>query len=164
MTNRRSATDMRPGTAADLALVVALMRDSFDARYGEAWNAAQCMGMLALPGAWLTIAECDGQAIGFALARATLDDGELLLIAIHPQARGMGAGRSLLRAVLAEASGRGVMRFNLEVRANNSAVRLYLSEGFEKIGQRRDYYRGSSGELFDALTYQKIISSHPGIQ
>jgi [ribosomal protein S18]-alanine N-acetyltransferase len=164
MSRNRPATDMRRGTAGDLALVVALMRDSFDARYGEAWNSAQCMGMLALPGAWLTIAERNGRAIGFALSRATLDDGELLLIAIHPQARGTGAGRALLRAVLAEADERGVMRFNLEVRANNSAVQLYLSEGFEKIGQRRDYYRGSSNELFDALTYQKIISARPIIE
>lgn len=157
MTRRIHATDIRRGSVADLPVVTALMAASFDARYGEAWSSAQCMGMLSLPGAWLTIAERLGRPLGFALTRAVLDEGELLLIAIHPDSRGTGAGRALLRAVLSEARAREVTRLHLEVRSNNSAVQLYLSEGFEKIGERRDYYRGSSGELFDALTYQKRL-------
>jgi len=158
MTARIRATDIRTGSPADLPRIAELMQASFDPRYGEAWTSAQCMGMLALPGTWLTLAEREGAPIGFALSRATLDEGELLLIAIDPPHRGSGAGRALLRAVLAQARANGVRLFNLEVRNNNSAVDLYVSEGFTKIGTRRDYYRGSSNERFDAITYQRIIS------
>ncbi|VXC84012.1 GNAT family N-acetyltransferase [Sphingomonas sp. AX6] len=157
MTRRLRTTDIRDGGPADLPRIAPLMQTSFDPRYGEAWTSAQCMGMLALPGSWLTIAERGGAPIGFALARATLDEGELLLIAIDPPHRGTGAGRALLRAVVAQAHARGVRRFNLEVRSNNPAMNLYLSEGFTKVGERRDYYRGSCDELFDAVTIQKII-------
>lgn len=158
MTGRLTTTDIRTGSPADLPRIAELMQASFDPRFGEAWTSAQCMGMLALPGAWLTLAERNDAAIGFALSRATLDDGELLLIAIDPPHRGTGAGRALLRAVLAQARARGVHRFNLEVRSNNAAVNLYVSEGFERVGERRDYYRGSTGEQFDAVTVQKIIA------
>ncbi len=157
MTARIRATDIRTGDPSDLPRVAALMQAAFDPRFGEAWTSAQCMGMLALPGSWLMLAERGGATIGFALSRATLDDGELLLIAVHPDARKTGAGRALLRGVLADAKARGVVRFNLEVRANNPATALYIAEGFTKIGDRRDYYRGSSGEMFDALTYQKKL-------
>ncbi|MBK2451639.1 hypothetical protein [Escherichia coli] len=56
-----------------------------------------------------------------------------------------------------DAKGRGVVRFNLEVRTNNPATAFYVAEGFVKIGERRDYYRGSSGQAFDALTFQKCL-------
>lgn len=158
MTARIRATDIRIGGPADLPRIAELMQASFDPRYGEAWTSAQCMGMLALPGTWLTLAEREGALVGFALSRATLDEGELLLIAIDPPHRGTGAGRALLRSVMAQARASGVRLFNLEVRSNNSAVDLYVSEGFTKIGLRRDYYRGSSDERYDAMTFQKIIS------
>ncbi|HWU94954.1 MAG TPA: GNAT family N-acetyltransferase, partial [Sphingomonas sp.] len=64
---------------------------------------------------------------------------------------------ALLRAVIEEARGRGVVRVHLEVRSGNDAVQLYRREGFEKVGERRDYYRGRSGQLFDALTYARDI-------
>lgn len=157
MTARIRAVDIRTGGPADLPSVAPLMQAAFDPRYGEAWTTAQCMGMLALPGSWLTVVEREGLIIGFALSRATLDDGELLLIAVHPDARGAGVGRALLRAVIDDAKGRGVIRFNLEVRTNNPATAFYVAEGFVKIGERRDYYRGSSGQAFDALTFQKCL-------
>lgn len=157
MTPRIRTTDIRTGSPADLPRIAVLMQASFDPRYGEAWTSGQCMGMLALPGSWLTLAEREGVTIGFALSRATLDEGELLLIGVHAEARGSGVGRALLRAVIADAQRRGVRRFTLEVRAQNPAISLYVAEGFTIIGERRNYYRGSSNELFDAITYQKMI-------
>lgn len=157
MSCARRTTTTRSGTPSDLAVVTRLMQASFDPQFGEAWTSAQCLGMLALPGAWLTLAEHDGIAIGFALSRATLDEGELLLIAIEPPARGHGSGRALLRAVIADARDRGVRDFHLEVRAGNPAIALYQSEGFEKSGERRDYYRGRNNELFDAHSFRREI-------
>lgn len=152
MSTTLNLTELRAGGGGDLASVAAIMRDAFDPRYGEAWTTSQCMGMLALPGAWLTVASIGGEDAGFALSRAILDDAELLLLATRPRFRGRGVGGALVRAVLAEAEARGVIDLHLEVRAGNDAVRLYTREGFSKVGERRGYYRGKTGQLFDALT------------
>jgi len=152
-----SMTLLRPGAMADLSSVDRVMREAFDPRFGEAWTPSQVAGVLAMPGVWLTIAEADGAAAGFAVTRAILDEAELLLLAVRPAARRRGVGRQLLRSALAEAGQRGVRRMHLEVRAGNDAVKLYRAAGFEKIGQRRGYYRGRDGKLFDAQTFQIAI-------
>lgn len=157
MSGAFSLTELREGGVQDLAQVNAIMQEAFDPRYGEAWTSAQCMGMLSLPGVWLVVASLDGKDVGFALSRATVDEAELLLLATRPTARRRGVGGALLRAVVAEARGRGARRLHLEVRSGNDAVRLYRREGFEKVGERRDYYRGRSGQVFDAHTYARDI-------
>lgn len=145
------------GSAADLATVNLVMSEAFDPRFGEAWTPNQCLGMIALPGIWLSIAWHGAQPAGFALARTIADEAELLLLAIRPAMRRRGIGTALLRSVTADARKRGAATLHLEVRANNEAVRLYRTEGFEKIGERRDYYRGKDGELFDAHTFSRSI-------
>ncbi|SOB80610.1 ribosomal-protein-alanine N-acetyltransferase [Sphingomonas guangdongensis] len=152
MSTQLRLTDLRPGGTHDLPAVAALMADAFDPRFGEAWTSAQCMGMLALPGVALMLADQDGLLAGFALSRVVVDDGELLLLAVRPQVRGRGIGTALLRAVIADARERGAGRVHLEMRSGNSAAALYRAHGFTQVGARRDYYRGGQGERFDALT------------
>jgi len=151
-------TELRAGGVQDLPAVNIIMQEAFDPRYGEAWTTSQCMGMLSLPGVWLTIAAVGDKDVGFALARHTVFDAELLLLATSPRARGRGVGGALLRAVISEASDRGVHDLHLEVRAGNDAIRLYSREGFAKVGERRNYYRGKAGQLYDAITFGRKLS------
>jgi len=141
------------GNAADIAAVDAVMTEAFDPRFGEAWTRSQCLGILGMPGVWLTLARADGEVAGFALTRAILDEAELLLIAVRPSFRRRGIGAALLRGVIADARGRGVTRLHLEVRAGNEAAALYAAHGFARVGERRDYYRGRTGQSFDAHSY-----------
>jgi len=94
----------------------------------------------------------DDVAAGFSLARGTLDDAELLLIAVHPDFKGIGIGKQLLRRFVDDQGQAGAHNLHLEVRDGNPAVRLYLSNGFTVVGRRPNYYRGTGGEKFDALT------------
>lgn len=149
--------DIRQGSTGDLAQVDAIMQRAFDPRYGEAWTRAQCLGIMAMPGVWLTLASVDGAATGFALAHAHQDEAELLLLATAPERRRLGVGRALLHGVINDARIRGVKTLFLEVRANNEAVELYLRSGFTKAGERRGYYRGKNGEQFDAYTFCHAI-------
>ena len=153
-----SFAELREGGVQDLPQVNAIMQDAFEARFGEAWTSAQCMGMLSLPGVWLTLASMDGDDLGFALARSTGEEAELLLLAARPAARRRGIGGALLRAVIAEAKARGGRQLHLEVRAGNEAVHLYRREGFAKVGERPSYYRGKSGQVFDAHTYARDLA------
>jgi len=151
--------DLRGGTARDAATVEALMAAAFDPRFGEAWTRNQCLGVLAMPGVRLTLAFAEDEAVGFTLVRTILDEAELLLLAVAPDARRRGIGGTLLRAAVAEAGMAGVTRLHLEVRANNDAARLYREHGFARQGVRRNYYRGRNGEQYDAHTYARQLDA-----
>jgi [ribosomal protein S18]-alanine N-acetyltransferase len=149
---------LRSGTPADLPAVSEVMADAFDPRFGEAWTSAQCLGMLSLPGVWLTLADREGGIAGFALAREVAGDAELLLLAVRPGWRGQGIGAALLRSVIDEARERGATTLHLEVRAQNSAVALYRAHRFEQVGERRNYYRGRDGYQYDAHSFARKLA------
>lgn len=154
-----AAIDLRPGGPADMGVVTRLMAEAFDPVYGEAWTAGQCLGILSLSGVWLTLASIEGTPAGFALARSTLDEAELLLLATTPQWRRRGVGGQLLRSVMRDAATRGACKLHLEVRAGNAAIGLYQHEGFSKIGERRNYYRGRDGQAIDAHSFMRLLDN-----
>ena len=151
------AVTIQPGGVADLGDVMVAMGDAFDSEYGEAWTEAQCAGILGLPGSWLLIARAGDTPAGFALCRSIADEAELLLIAVRVRFRRHGIAKALLEQVTAIALDQGINAFHLEVRQGNPAIDLYRGAGFEQVGTRRDYYRGRSGKVFDALTFKRIL-------
>ena len=148
---------LRAADARDIDAVDRIMAAAFDPRFGEAWTHNQALGVLAMPGVRLTLALVDDAPAGFALVRAIMDEAELLLIAVDPAWRRAGIGGVLLRAVETDCTSRGVRKIHLEVRAGNAAVRLYTGQGFAQVGERRGYYRGNAGRVFDAHTYAQVI-------
>jgi ribosomal-protein-alanine N-acetyltransferase len=146
---------LRPGGHADLRDAMAVMDDSFDPRFGEAWTKAQCAGLLPLPGVWLTLARENETVLGFALARLVADEAELLLLAVKAAGQRRGIGRILLEHFEDEARARGATRLHLEVREGNHALSLYEQAGFGLVGRRRYYYCGQKGDRYDALTLAK---------
>lgn len=149
---------LRPGMPADIATVDRIMQRAFDPRFGEAWTRGQCLGILAMPGVWLTLAALNGDVAGFALARAIAGEAELLLLACLPEVRRRGVGGALLRSVINDAQDRSATKIYLEVRRGNEALDLYRSSGFLKVGERLAYYRGTSGQLYDALTFERQLA------
>ena len=142
------------GTSDDLDSVMEVMQAAFGRRYGEAWTRSQCAGILPMAGVGLTLArEGDsGEVIGFSLVRTVADESELLLLAVLPPHHRQGIGRNLLDDFLGQARSDGVTRVHLEVRDGNPAVAMYRSAGFEAVGRRRNYYCGTNGNRFDAVT------------
>lgn len=132
--------------------VMRVMRDAFPSDYGEAWTEPQCSGILIMPGVWMTLATRDGAPCGFSIARIVADEAELLLLGVAPSCRRSGVGGALLKRFVQVASGRGARRVFLEMRDGNDAGAMYRAHGFEQVGCRPNYYRGSHGQSFDALT------------
>lgn len=132
--------------------VMGIMTEAFDRRYGEAWTRAQCAGILPMCGVQLLVARQKGRAVGFSLSRRAADEAELLLIAVRPQDSGRGIGGLLIDRFVADNRAAGADHLHLEVRDGNPAVGLYHDHGFEIAGRRSNYYRGTDGEKFDALT------------
>jgi ribosomal-protein-alanine N-acetyltransferase len=148
------------GDLADLPEVMIVMETAFDPRFGEAWTFSQCAGLLPMPGVWLTLARTGDALAGFALSRIVADEAELLLLAVKPDARGGGVGRALLERFADASAARGARRLHLEVRDGNGALNLYSNAGFTLAGRRSRYYSGADGELYDALTLSRPVTSH----
>jgi [ribosomal protein S18]-alanine N-acetyltransferase len=140
------------GGLGDLAAVMAVMDDSFDPRFGEAWTASQLAGLLPMPGVWLSLAWHEDEVVGFALSRAVAGEAELLLLAVRRQDQGKGVGKTLLEHFMTSARSRGATLLHLEVRDGNHAVTLYERAGFSLMGRRPHYYAGVDGQSYDALT------------
>lgn len=143
--------------ASAIGVVMPIMEKAFDGRFGEAWKREQCLNILGLPGVSLTMAQWGQTAAGFALCRTIADEAELLLIAVTPEMQGKGVGTQLLKDMINRVVCRGVRRLHLEVRDGNPAFELYQRLGFNTVGRRQAYYRGCSGESFDALTLTLIF-------
>ena len=92
------------------------------------------------------------ETIGFSLFRTVADESELLLLAVSPTRHRRGIGRLLLEQFLEHARNEKVARVHLEVRDGNAAVDMYRTAGFSPVGRRRNYYHGSDGQRFDAIT------------
>jgi ribosomal-protein-alanine N-acetyltransferase len=154
----RAEVQVMPGTSRDLDDVIDIMNAAFDERFGEAWTRSQCAGILPMPGVKLVLARLsDGTPAGFSLSRTITCDAELLLLAVSPELRRRGIGRTLLEHFIDEAREVGSSTVHLEVREGNPAVAMYRSMGFSCVGRRRKYYRGRGGGEFDALTLSRSL-------
>jgi [ribosomal protein S18]-alanine N-acetyltransferase len=143
-----------------LDALMTVMTASFDSAFGEAWSALQLAGTLGLASSFARQAvDGRGRTIGFTLCRAAGPEVELLLIAVHPEARGHGLGRLLIGRAIDDARQRGASELFLEVRDNNLAARsLYQNSGFSAVGHRPEYYIGVSGEKFGAITMRRMLT------
>ena len=154
-----AAVTLAPAGIADLDAVMDVMAESFDREFGEAWTGPQCASLLPMPGVWLTLARESGVPVGFALGRLVAGEAELLLLAVRKGRQRSGVGRKLLDLFVEQARQRGAERLHLEVRHGNHAVELYRKAGFEEVGRRFNYYRGATGQLYDALTLARPANS-----
>ena len=96
----------------------------------------------------------DNRLLGFAVIMTVEKQAELHNIAIDPQEQGKGLGSLFLTALVAGLPAT-VEQFYLEVRVSNyRAIRLYHQLGFNKIAERKDYYRNGTGRE-DAIIMAK---------
>jgi [ribosomal protein S18]-alanine N-acetyltransferase len=119
----------------------------------RAWSAEEFAALLASPTTVLA-----ARSTGFALGRVVASEAELLTLAVAPEARRRGLGRTLMTAFEAVAAARGSAEVFLEVAETNVAARaLYSGAGYCCAGFRRDYYR-ADGRRISALVLRKVLA------
>ena len=143
---RPAETTIRPVDRADLLAVVRIERECFS----EPWPYDAFERLLAEPA--FLVAERDDAVVGFVVADVTpnagRDIGHVKDLAVRPEARGAGVGRTLLRSALARLRAAGATVVKLEVRESNAAARsLYETEGFEPVRRAERYYRDGEDAL-----------------
>ena len=129
---------IRSAILADVEAMAAIERRAFsdpwsEASFREALTSAWTFGIVAQTGRGVA---------GYLIAREVAGTGEVLNLAVAPEARRRGIGGGLLEAGLVALRRRRVTEVFLEVReSNRSAQALYLGRGFRPVGQRAAYYR-----------------------
>jgi ribosomal-protein-alanine N-acetyltransferase len=84
--------------------------------------------------------------VGYAVMSMGAGEAHILNLCVREDARRAGVGRQLIRYLLDQAEGAGMLEAFLEVRPSNAiAMRLYQSLGFEQVGSRRGYYQAVGG-------------------
>ncbi|MDE6579157.1 MAG: ribosomal protein S18-alanine N-acetyltransferase [Ruminiclostridium sp.] len=90
----------------------------------------------------------DGKAMGYFLAAASYGTAELYRIAVLPTFRGQGKGEQLMKSFLRYLP-KDTEKVYLEVReSNKAAIGLYEKCGFQKIGERKNYYKNENGLIY----------------
>lgn len=85
---------------------------------------------------------CGGEVLGYIGGQLIVDELEIFNVAVDSAYRGRHIGERLVEKLCAEAAERGAERICLEVRASNApAIGLYLKQGFEEVGRRKNYYQ-----------------------
>ncbi len=152
MIGAASELNVRPAVAADLEI---LCRIEAQAALAP-WDRARFEDSLARH--QMLVLPAHGELCGFAVFRQVLDEAEVLNIAVVPAHCRKGFGRRLLRAGLDLLADRARC-VHLEVRAGNApAIALYRSEGFQRVGLRRNYYPAVQGRE-DAILMRLDLTS-----
>jgi len=127
--------------------------------YGDPWPASAFASLPNNAQVFCAVARDETRArelVGYVIGWYILDEGELANLAVAPDARRRGIGRSLLDAMLDDAGSRAVSRIFLEVRESNAAARqLYAQRDFEYVGRRKRYYRSP---VEDALILRRTLT------
>lgn len=115
------------------------------------WTEEQCRTAFAQP-AFAAFGLWSGQdLLAYISFYHSLDELEILNLAVAPAMRRQGLGRRVLQMALQAAYKMGIRKSLLEVRESNvPAIGLYESVGFRLAGRRRAYYHDPDE---DALIY-----------
>ena len=95
--------------------------------------------------------------IAYSVISVAVEEMHLLNLTVNPDYQGAGLGKRLLNTM--EMIGRGLdaKECFLEVRpSNKAAINLYLNQGFNEIGLRKDYYPAKQGRE-DAVVMAKVL-------
>lgn len=151
---RDSDCTIDPLAPGDLPEVMEIERCS----YSHPWSEAVFLDCFR-PDYRLWAFRHGGSLGGYAVVAYLYDEAHLLNLCVAKARRGEGAGRQLLRHLVARATHDGMQQTILEVRvSNSSAVALYESEGFRVIGQRPGYYPAANGRE-DAIVMALDLST-----
>lgn len=115
----------------------------------EAWSAALVLEELSSPwGTYVGVFQ-DDVLVGYGGIKGDREV-DLMTLGVHPDYRGQGLGRAVLRELKRVAADKRARKMFLEVRVGGEAAKgLYASEGFKEIGTVPNYY---ANPVEDAVT------------
>jgi ribosomal-protein-alanine N-acetyltransferase len=141
----------------DVPVVASLEKEIFK---DDPWSIGQFKEEISNNGItrhYLVACDSNHQIIGWAgaMCAAEATDTDILTIAVDPDFRLRGIARHMVTSLIDWAYSKNSPKILLEVETKNLAAQaLYISEGFEVIAERKDYY----GAGVDALVMSKELT------
>ena len=125
-------------TFSDMEAVLTIEEN---AASGSDWTENSLLTYLVREDTLFLTAQREGQVLGYAAALISIDEAEILNIAVRPDARRLGIGEKLMRTLAISLKEKGVGAIHLEVRCGNApAIGLYKKLAYQEDGIRKNYY------------------------
>lgn len=88
------------------------------------------------------VAVCDGMILGYAGLWNICGTADIIDVAVHKDFRRQGIAQKMMEKLIDICKEKEISEINLEVRESNFAAQsLYSGLGFEKCGERANYYK-----------------------
>ena len=121
--------------------------------FADPWSEMSVASELQNIWAYWVVAVSDGVVVGYIGSQSTVDETDVMNVAVHPDWRRQGIAENLIENLVRELKNRGSHALILEVRASNApAIALYEKMDFHQVGLRKNYYRNPKE---DALILRK---------
>ena len=131
--------------------IAALEQCCFSDPWSETSVRQECRNPLSF---WLVAVE-DEKVVGYIGSQSVPPEADVMNLAVAPEYRRKGIGRSLMQALTGFLCTQGIESLFLEVRASNeAAIALYNEFGFSMVGRRKKYYVNPTE---DALILRKEL-------
>lgn len=122
--------------------------------FSQPWSEKTFYEELSNPNAHTYVAYCGSEAAGFLSAWEVCGEVSINNVGVLEDLRRRGIARALMERLLADLS--AAQSVTLEVRRSNAAaIALYESFGFERVGERKNFY---SQPTEDALLMTKLLN------
>ena len=143
---------------SDLAEILAIEEVSFATPWTREMYVKELSNRTSRP----FVYRIDGEIVGYMCFWVVLDEAHLMTIAVHPDRRGEGIGKSIMGHLEQVSLKEDLKKILLEVGRRNIVARgLYRHCGFTAVGFRKNYYANIKD---DALLMEKWLTSdrrHP---
>ena len=121
--------------------------------FADPWSEMSIASELQSIWSYWVVAVQEDAVVGYIGSQSSVDESDVMNVAVHPDWRRQGIAERLIETLIAELKNRGSHALLLEVRASNApAIALYEKLGFRQVGLRKNYYRNPKE---DALILRK---------
>jgi ribosomal protein S18 acetylase RimI-like enzyme len=130
---------MRPMMAFDLPVVSEVDKSAFELLWQ---NALPTLERAYPQAVWATVAEMNGQVVGYQLSTRNPLGVHLARLAVRPDMQGKGLGYALVADLIQHASQHGVTHLTVNTQNDNAtSLALYQRMGFRETGERYPVYQ-----------------------
>ena len=129
------------------------IKDILNTDFDDFWNYSILKDELnSKNSTYFVVKNKDNEILGFAGIKIILDEAEIMNIVTKKNYRKQGIGNLLLNRIILEAKNKNIKKINLEVNENNIiAIHLYEKFGFNKDGERKNYYQDQNAILMSKI-------------
>ncbi|MBM7835801.1 ribosomal protein S18-alanine N-acetyltransferase [Clostridium sardiniense] len=107
----------------------------------ESWSLDSITKEISNKFARYIVCKEENKVVGFAGAWLIASEGQITNVAVHPEYRGKGIGKKLMKSLISSLKQEDCNSITLEVRESNTVAKnLYKSFGFISEGIRKNFY------------------------